>query len=116
MNVCDTPSHQRTPLRDLTVIHFHHGKGVFKMAPQIRSMNNRFDSEAKLPWSYDYPLANHIATNKSCLKSANREMPLISHLYPSFGYLRKFSPGKTEFTPQQTHTKLSFFLPFFCPT
>ncbi len=39
------------------------------LAPQIRRMNNRFHSEAKLPWSYDYPLANHIATNKS---SANR--------------------------------------------
>ncbi len=38
-------------------------------------MTNRFHSEAKLPWSYDYPLANHIATNKS---SANREMPLFS--------------------------------------
>ena len=23
------------------------------LAPQIRSMNNRFHSEAKLPWSYD---------------------------------------------------------------
>ena len=39
------------------------------LAPQIRSINNRFHSEAKLPWSNDYPLANHIATNKSC---ANR--------------------------------------------
>ncbi len=56
------------------------------LAPQIRSMNNRFNSEAKLPWSYDYPSANYIATNKS---SANREMPLFSRLYPSFGYLRK---------------------------
>ncbi len=44
---------------------------------QIRSMNNRFHSEAKLPWSYDYPLANQIAKNKS---SANREMPLFSPL------------------------------------
>ncbi len=23
------------------------------LPPQIRSMNNRFNSEAKLPWSYD---------------------------------------------------------------
>ncbi len=35
------------------------------VAQQSRSMNNRFHSEAKLPWSYDYPLANHIATNKA---------------------------------------------------
>ena len=61
------------------------------LAPQIRSMNNRFHSEAKLPWSYDYPLANHIATNKS---SANREMPLFSRLYPPFGYLRNISPPR----------------------
>ena len=53
------------------------------LAPQIRSMNNRIHSEAKLP------LANHIVTNKS---SANREMPLFSRLYPSFGYLRKIFP------------------------
>ena len=59
------------------------------MAPQICSMNNRFHSEAKLPWSYDHPLANHIATNKS---STNREMPLFSRFYPSFGYLRKIFP------------------------
>ncbi len=58
-------------------------------------MNNRFLSEAKLPWSYDYPLANHIATNES---SANREMPLFSRLYPSFGYLRKiFPPSGLEY-------------------
>ncbi len=56
------------------------------LAPQICSMNNWFHSEAKLQWSHDYPLANHIATNKS---SANREMPLFLRLYPSFGYLRK---------------------------
>ncbi len=31
-------------------------------------MNNRFHSEAKLPWSYDYPLANHIVTNKNSAK------------------------------------------------
>ena len=61
------------------------------LVPQIRSMNNRFHSEAKLPWSYDYPLANHIATNKS---SANREMPLFSHLYPSFMYLRNIFPPR----------------------
>ncbi len=47
------------------------------LAPQIRSMNNRFHSEDKLPWSYDYPLANHIATNKSY---ANREMPVFAPL------------------------------------
>ncbi len=52
------------------------------LAPQIRSMNNWFHSEAKLPWSYDYHLANHIVTNKT---STNREMPLFSYLYPSFG-------------------------------
>ncbi len=61
------------------------------LPPQIRKMNNRFHSEAKLPWSYDYPLANHIATNKS---SANREMPLFSRLYLSFGYLRKIFPPR----------------------
>ncbi len=61
------------------------------LAPLIRSMNNRFHSEAKLPWSYDYPLANHIATNKS---STNRLMPLFSRLYPSFGYLRKIFPPR----------------------
>ncbi len=61
------------------------------LAPQICSVNNRFHSEAKLPWSYDYSLANHIATNKS---SANREMPLFSHLYPSFGYLWKIFPPR----------------------
>ncbi len=54
-------------------------------------MNNRFHSEAKLPWSYDYPLANHIGTNKS---SANREMPLLSRLYTSFGHLRKIFPPR----------------------
>ncbi len=47
------------------------------LAPQIRSVNNRFHSEVKLPWSYDYSLANHTATNK---RSANREMPLFSRL------------------------------------
>ncbi len=61
------------------------------LAPQIRSMSNRFHSEAKLPWSYDYPLANHIATNKS---SANCQMPLFSRLYPSFGYLGKIFPPR----------------------
>ncbi len=35
--------------------------------------------------------ANHIVTNKS---SANREMPLFSHIYPSFGYLRKMFPPR----------------------
>ncbi len=54
-------------------------------------MNNRIHSEAKQPWSYDYPLANHIAANKS---SANREMPLFSRLYPSFGYFRKIFPPR----------------------
>ncbi len=61
------------------------------LAPQIHSMNNLFHSEAKLPWSYAYRLANHIATTKS---SANREMPLVSRLYPSFGYLRKIFPPR----------------------
>ncbi len=42
--------------------------------PQIRSMNYRFHSEAKLPWSYDYPLANHIVINNS---AANREVPVF---------------------------------------
>ncbi len=60
------------------------------LVSQIRSMNNRFHSEAKLPCSYDYPLANHIATNKS---PANRELLLFSRLCPSFGYLRKL-PAK----------------------
>ncbi len=61
------------------------------LAPQIRSMNNRLHSEAKLSWAYAYPLANHIATNKS---STNREMPLFSCLYPSFGHLRKIFPPR----------------------
>ncbi len=61
------------------------------LAPKIRSMNNRFHSEAKLPWSYDYPLANHITTYKS---STYREMPLFSRLYPPFGYLRKIFPPR----------------------
>ncbi len=61
------------------------------LAPQIRSKNNRFHSEAKLPWSYNYTLANHIATNKSF---ANREMPLFSRLYPSFGYFQKIFPPR----------------------
>ncbi len=51
------------------------------LAPQIRSMNNWFHSEPKLPRSYDYPLANHIATNKS---SDNPEMPLVSRLLSFF--------------------------------
>ncbi len=58
------------------------------LAPQIRSMNNCFHSEAKLPWSYDYPLANHIATNKS---SANREMPLFRAFTLLSGIFGKFS-------------------------
>ncbi len=61
------------------------------LVPKIPNMNNRFHSEAKLPWSYDHPLANHIATNKS---SANREMPQFLRRYPSFGYLRKIFPAK----------------------
>ncbi len=61
------------------------------LAPQIRSMSNRFHLEAKITWSYDYPLANHIVKNKS---SANREMPPFSRLYPSFGYLRKVFPPR----------------------
>ncbi len=76
------------------------------LAPQIRSMNNRFHSEAKLPWSHDYPLANHIATNKS---STNREMPLFLRLYPSFGYLRKiFTPRGLKYSPfVNQHTSLN---------
>ena len=70
------------------------------LAPQIRSMNNQFHSEAKLSWSYDYPLANHIARNKS---SANREMSLFSRLYLSFGYLWKvFPPRGFKCTPYYT--------------
>ncbi len=58
-------------------------------------MINRFHS-AKLPWSHDYPLANHIATNKSSAKCA---MPLFSRLCPSFGYLRKiFLPGGLKYS------------------
>ena len=61
------------------------------LAPQIRSMNNRFHSEAELPWSYDYPLANHIATYKS---SAHRDVPLFSRHYLFSGIFGKFSrPG-----------------------
>ncbi len=66
------------------------------LAPQIRSMNNQFHLEAKLPWSYDYSLANDFATNKS---SANREIPLFSHLYPSFGCLWKiFTPKGLKYS------------------
>ncbi len=61
------------------------------MAPQIPSLTNRFHSEAKLPWSYDYPIANPIATNNS---SANREIPLFSRLYPSSAYLPKIFPPR----------------------
>ena len=61
------------------------------LVPQIRSMNIWFHSEAKLPWSYDYHLANHIATYKS---SANRVVPLFSHLHFSFGYVRKIFPSR----------------------
>ena len=76
------------------------------LAPQITSMNNRFHSEAKLPRSYDYPLANHIATNKS---SANHEMPLFSRLYlfraslenvPTKGF--KILPIKTTYGHDQS--------------
>ncbi len=65
------------------------------LAPQIRSMNNRFHLEAKLPWSYDYPLANHIAKYKS---SDNPEVSLFSRLYPSFEYHSENFPTK-GFTP-----------------
>ncbi len=64
----------------------HSSRNREYLAPQIHSMNNWFHSEAKLSWSCDYLLTNHIATNKS---SANHKMPLFSRLYPSFGYLRK---------------------------
>ncbi len=66
------------------------------LVPQICSTNNRFHSEAKLPWSCDYPLANHIVTNKS---SANHEMPLFLRLNLSFGYLRKiFLPSGLKYS------------------
>ncbi len=63
------------------------------LAPKIRSMNNRFHSEAKLSWSYDYPLANLIATisNQSFAK---REMPLFSCLCPSFRVSSENIPAK----------------------
>ncbi len=61
------------------------------LAPQIRSMNNRFHSEAKLPWSWDYPLANHIATYKS---STNCEVPLYSRPLPFFRVSSKKFPAK----------------------
>ncbi len=71
------------------------------LGPQI---NNRFHSEAKQPWPYDYPLANHIATNKS---SANRDMTLFLRLYPSFGYLRKsFPPGGIKILPIKVSRRL----------
>ncbi len=77
------------------------------LAPQIRSMNNRFHSEAKLPRSYDYPLANHIATNKS---SANHEVPLLSRLYPSFGYFWKiFPPRGLKYSLLSTAVLLSIY-------
>ncbi len=57
------------------------------LAPQIHSKNNQFHSEGKLPWSYDYRLAKHIATYKS---AANRDVPV----YSSVGYLRKIFPLK----------------------
>ncbi len=57
------------------------------LAPQIRSLNNHFHSEAKLSWLYDYPLANHIAIYKS---SANREVPLFHPFTLLSGIFRKF--------------------------
>ncbi len=59
------------------------------LAPQICCMNNRFHSEAKLSWSYDCPLANHIVTNKS---SANREIPVLAPLHFFQDNLRKIIP------------------------
>ncbi len=47
-----------TPSKSIYIYHFNREY----LAPQIRSMNNGFHSEAKLPWSYDYPLGNRIAT------------------------------------------------------
>ncbi len=55
------------------------------LAPQIRSVNNRFHSAAKLPWSYDYPLANHIATIVRC--------PCF-RAYTFLSYLRKIFPPR----------------------
>ncbi len=57
------------------------------LVPQIRSTNNRFHLEAKLPWSYGYHLANHIAIYKS---SANCE-PLFHALALLSGIFEKFS-------------------------
>ena len=66
------------------------------LAPKLRSMNNLFHSDAKLPSSYDYPLTNDIATNQS---STNHEMPLFSRLYSSLGYLRKiFLPRSLKYS------------------
>ncbi len=65
------------------------------LEPQIRSMNNRFHSEAKLPWSYNYPLANHIAINKS---SANREMPLFRAFALLSGIFKIFPPRGLKYS------------------
>ncbi len=48
--------HGRSPAIHMSYI----GSNREYLAPQIRSMNNWFHSEGKLPWSYDYPLANQI--------------------------------------------------------
>ncbi len=61
------------------------------LAPQIRSMNNRFHSEAKLPWLYDYPVASHTATYKS---TANREVSLGFAPLPFFRVSSENFPAK----------------------
>ncbi len=61
------------------------------MCAEMKEYGNRFHMEAKLPWSYDYRLGNHIVTNKS---SANREMSLVSCLYPSFWASSENFPAK----------------------
>ena len=52
-----------------------------------------FHSEAKLPWSYDYPLDNHIATNKSSRLPIVR-CPCFFALLPFFQISLETFPAK----------------------
>ena len=81
------------------------------LAPQVHGMNNRFHSEAKLPWSYDYPLANHNATNKS---PANREMSLFFAPLPLFRVSSENFPAKGfKILPICTSTILSNYITIY---
>ncbi len=49
-------------------------------------MNNRFHSEVKLPWSYDYSLANHIETGATNIRSINNRFHSEAKLPWSYNY------------------------------